>query len=108
MTANLGLLVVVLVSLALSTVLVLILARPLRLVLSHLCPGAEATTFWVAFTGTMLYLAPLLFAVMFPTIPAAPVFVDVVRAALAASLSGAFASLLVVGYQVSRTRPRTA
>jgi hypothetical protein len=108
MTANLALLVVVLVSLSVSTVLVLILSRPLRLVLAQLCPGSNATVFWTSFTATMLYMAPLLFAVLFAAISAQPVFVDVVRAALAASLAGAFAALLVVGYQVSQARPRIA
>jgi hypothetical protein len=108
MTASVALFVVVLVSLLVSTVIVLILTRPLRLVLSQLCPGSNATTFWVSFTATMLYVAPLLFAVLFPTISANPLFVDVVRAALAASLAGAFAALLVIGYQVSQARPRTA
>ena len=108
MSASFALLMAVFVSLSVSTVLVVVLSRPLRQVLSQLCPGSDAATFWVAFTATMLYLAPLLFAMLFPTIPAVPVFVDVVRSALAASLFGAFSALLVVGYQVSRARPRTA
>jgi len=43
-------------------------------------------------------------ALLFPAIPATPVAVDIVRSALAASLSGAFAALIVVGYQVSQAR----
>jgi hypothetical protein len=108
MTATLALFVVLLVSLLVSTVLVSILARPLRLVLGQLCPDANATNFWVSFTATMLYVAPLLFAVLFAAISPTPVFTDVIRAALAASLTGAFAALLVIGYQVSKARPRTA
>jgi hypothetical protein len=106
MTPNLALLVIVLVSLLVSTVLVLTLARPLRLVLGQLCPGSDAATFWVSFTATMLYLAPLLLALLFPTITASPVLFEVVRAALAAALTGAVGALLVVGYQVSQARPR--
>ena len=105
MTPNLALLAIVLVSLIVSTVLVVTLSRPLRLVLGQLCPGSDAATFWVSFTATMLYLAPLLLAVLFPTISAPPVLVEVVRSALAASLIGAVGALLVVGYQVSHARP---
>jgi len=96
------------VSLSLSTVLALVLTRPLRLVLNHICPAGDAVAFWLSFTNTMLYLAPLLFAMLFVIIPVSPVLVDVIRSALGASLAGAFAALLVVGYQISRARSRTA
>ena len=106
MTLTIALLILVLVSLSVSTLLVLVLTRPLSLVLRQLCPGSEATVFWTSFTGVMLYVAPLLFSVVFPDIPTTPVGVSVVRSALAASLTGAFAALLVIGYQIARARPR--
>jgi hypothetical protein len=106
MTSMTALLILVLVSLSVSTLLVLVLTRPLSLVLRQLCPGSDATVFWTAFTCVMLYVAPLLISVVFGEIPATPVVVWVVRSALAASLTGAFAALLVIGYQIARARPR--
>lgn len=94
------------VSLALSTVLVGVLARPLNLILKQLCPATDASVFWLVFTGVMLYLTPLMFALLSlpsasPTEPAA-----VIRLALVAALFGAITALIVVGYQVANPRPR--
>ena len=106
MTDITALLALILLSLAISTLLVRVLTRPLRLILAQLCPGSDASVFWVAFTNIMLYIAPLMFAIIFTRIPDYPVAVDFLRSALASSLAGAFAALLVIGYQVSRPRPR--
>jgi hypothetical protein len=89
-----------------STLLVRVLTRPLRQILAQLCPGHDGTVFWVAFSGVMLYVAPLMFALIFTRIPAEPIPVDILRSSLASSLTGAFAALLVIGYQISRPRPR--
>jgi hypothetical protein len=101
-----ALLTLISLSLLMSTLLVRVLTRPLRQILAQLCPDRDGTVFWVAFTGVMLYVAPLMFALIFTRIPAEPIPVDIVRSALASSLAGAFAALLVVGYQLSRPRPR--
>jgi hypothetical protein len=106
MSGLFALLTAVLVSAAVSSVVVLALKRPLRMALQQICPGADAIAFWVSFTTTMLYLAPLLFAVLFVLIPASPSLVDVLRSALAAALAGTFAALLVIGYQIAKARPR--
>ena len=59
----------------------------------------------MSFTTVMLYVTPLLFTLLFlGTLIAADV-VNIVRTALAASLFGTFAALLVVGYQIARARP---
>jgi len=96
------------VSLVLSTVLLTVMARPLRLILRQLCPETDASAFWLVFTGVMLYLTPLMFAVFFP--PTADVVepVSVLRAAMVAASFGAFAALLVIGYQVANGRARAA
>jgi hypothetical protein len=39
--------------------------RPLRKVLNQLCPGSDATSFWMSFTTVMLYVTPLLVTVLF-------------------------------------------
>jgi hypothetical protein len=97
--------IAVTVSLFLSTSISVVMMRPLRGVLTQLCPGSDATRFWMSFTTVMLYVTPLLFTLLFlGTVIAADV-VNIVRTALAASLFGSFAALLVVGYQIARARP---
>ncbi len=105
MSQLLALSIAVTVSLFLSTSISVVMMRPLRGVLNQLCPGSEATGFWLSFTTVMLYFTPLLFTLLFlGTVIVADV-VNIVRTALAASLFGTFAALLVVGYQIARARP---
>jgi len=49
-----------LISLALSTMVLLALSRPLVRVLASLCPTGESAAFWLAYTRVMLTIAPLL------------------------------------------------
>ncbi|HEX7418212.1 MAG TPA: hypothetical protein VF315_09180 [Steroidobacteraceae bacterium] len=105
MTQTIAFTTAVLVSVALSTVLFCVLWRPLQLILAHLCSSAEAARFWVAFTGVMLFLAPLLITALFAPEAAQPTTVAVLRAAMSASLFGAMVALLVVGWQLARPRP---
>jgi hypothetical protein len=79
--------------------------KPLREALEKLHPGGGMTVFWVSFTTVMLYVAPLLFTLLFEGAVIVSETVNIVRAALAASLFGSFAVLLVVGYQFSQARP---
>jgi hypothetical protein len=105
MSQLLALSIAVTVSLFLSTSISVVMMKPLRGVLNHLCPGSDATSFWMSFTTVMLYVTPLLFTLLFlGTVIVADV-VNIVRTALAASLFGSFAALLVVGYQIARARP---
>lgn len=106
MSASFALIAAVAVSLALSTALVFILTRPLRLILAHLCTGADATQFWVAFTGVMLFLAPLLMTLLWLPTQALIATADVLQGSLRSSVFGALAALLIVGWQISRARPR--
>ena len=93
------------VSLFLSTSISVVMMKPLRGVLNQLCPGSHATNFWISFTTVMLYVTPLLFTLLFVGPVMIADSVNIVRTALASSLFGAFAALLVVGYQISRARP---
>jgi hypothetical protein len=97
------------VSLALSTILVVVLTRPLRLVLTTLCERSEGVSFWVAFTSLMLYLTPLLVTVVRSGgsyLEFAPI-AEVVRASLSAAVIGALLALLPVAWQISQARPRS-
>lgn len=94
----------VLISLTLSTVIVVVMIKPLRAVLQQLCPRSDGITFWMSFTTVMFYIAPLLFTLLFESTIIVPDLVNVVRTGLASSLLGSFAALLVVGYQISQAR----
>jgi hypothetical protein len=99
-----ALVLAVLVSLSFSTLVALVITGPLRAVLRQLCLEDNASAFWIPFTTVMLYITPLLFTVLFLNV-LTPSLVDTLRIALASSLFGGFAALLVVGYQISRARP---
>jgi len=96
----------ILVSLAVGTLLVGVMTQPLRLILKHICPGTDATIFWVAVTAVMFYLTPLMSAVLFMPTASLGEPVAVIRTALLAALFGAAAALLFVGYQVAKGRPQ--
>jgi hypothetical protein len=95
------------VSTAISTGILVALLRPLRLVLSELCPGASGQRFWGAFTAVMLYITPLLGTVMVhdPVRPA--LLLETVQRAMTSALVAAVGALLVLGWQIARARPVT-
>jgi hypothetical protein len=105
MSQLLALSISVIVSLFLSTSISVVMMKPLRGVLNQLCPGSHATNFWTLFTTGMLYVTPLQFTLPFKGTVMVADSVSIVRTALASSLIGSFAALLVVGYQISRARP---
>ena len=93
------------VSVIVSTIVTVAMTEPLRIVLRQLCLDSNATAFWIPFTTVMFYIAPLLFTMLFESAVLVPEWVNTLRTALAASLFGCFAALLVVGYQIARARP---
>jgi hypothetical protein len=93
------------VSVIISTIVIVVMTEPLRIVLKQLCLDSNATAFWVPFTTIMFYVTPLLFTMLFEGALLVPDGVNTLRTALAASLFGCFAALLVVGYQIARARP---
>jgi hypothetical protein len=94
------------VSLIVSTIVTVVMMEPLRVVLRQLCLDNNATAFWIPFTTVMFYVTPLLFTVLFESTVLVPDLVPSLRTALASSLFGEFAALLVVGYQIAQARPR--
>jgi hypothetical protein len=93
------------VSVIVSTIVTVAMTKPLRIVLRQLCLDSNATAFWIPFTTVMFYITPLLFTMLFESAVLVPEWVNTLRTALAASLFGCFAALLVVGYQIARARP---
>jgi hypothetical protein len=93
------------VSVIVSTIVTVAMTEPLRIVLRQLCLDSNATAFWIPFSTVMFYITPLLFTMLFESAVLVPEWVNTLRKALAASLFGCFAALLVVGYQIARARP---
>lgn len=108
MTSATVLITALAVSLALSTILVVVLVKPLRLVLSTLCERGEGIPFWVAFTSLMLYLTPLFITVVRQggAHLEAESVAEIVRMSLSTAVLGAFVALLPVGWQIATARPR--
>jgi hypothetical protein len=106
MNQETALVITVALSLSLSAVIWIFLARSLRAVLQKLCPDPVSTRFWMAFTALMLTVTPLFFTLSFSDTAPMSTISTVVRTGLASSLFGSGAALLVVGYQIAKGRPR--
>jgi hypothetical protein len=104
MSPILALSIAIAVSLMLSAIVAVVMTGPLRGVLKQLCLNSDASAFWIPFTTVMFYVTPLLFTVLFESTVVPLELVGIVRTALASSLFGAFAALLVVGYQIAGAR----
>lgn len=96
------------VSVLVSTTLVAGLMRPLRALLRRTCPAVEGENFWARFTVLMLYISPLLIALVFglpyPDALAQLNAGQVVQKVLSASLFGAFVALGGIGLRMSTLR----
>jgi hypothetical protein len=100
--------IAVTISSAISTIVFLGLMQPLRALLRRACPGTEGEDFWMRFTVLMLYLCPLLIALVFGLpIPDALAKFDagqIAQKVLSAALFGAVAALAVIGLRLSTLR----
>ena len=103
MNAFTPLIIAVVVSLLLSTAILLAIAKPLRQLLAQICKEGQSTSFWVAFTAVMLYVAPLFIAVFWTPIYNTSM-VETLRTALESALFGAFAGLVVIGLKLANAR----
>jgi hypothetical protein len=93
------------ISLIVSTIVTFVMTEPLRIVLRQLCLDSNSAAFWIPFTTVMFYVTPLLFTMLFESTVMVPELGNILRTSLASSLFGGFAALLVVGYQIARSRP---
>jgi hypothetical protein len=112
MSALQAMAIAIAISLGISTLVVAGLMAPLRAVLRRVCPGPEGENFWARFTVLMLYLSPLMIALVFG-VPYAKVLEQLdagqlAQRVLSAALFGAFAALGGVGLRMAtlRTPPR--
>jgi hypothetical protein len=93
-------------SLLVSTAVVTAMSRPLGRALGALCKSEGDIRFWGTFTAVMLYVTPLMFTMFWYWAGVEPfAIVTVLRSALAMALLGSFAGLLVVGYNIAKSRP---
>jgi hypothetical protein len=112
MSALQAMAIAIAISACVSTLLVAGLMTPLRAVLRRVCPGQEGENFWTRFTVLMLYLSPLLIALVFGVPHAAELAQldtgQVVQRVLSSTVFGAFAALGGIGLRMAtlRTSPR--
>lgn len=104
-----SLVVALFVSLAISTMLSLALMQPLQGLLHQICPAVEGESFWTRFTVVMLFVAPMLIALVFG-LPDNFTFTQfnagqVVRKIISATLFGAFATLAGIGWKLASFAP---
>jgi hypothetical protein len=108
MSALQAMAIAIAVSVCVSTLLVAGLMPPLRAVLRRVCPGPEGENFWARFTVLMLYLSPLLIALVFG-VPYSEVLQkldagQLAQRVLSSTLFGAFAALGGIGLRMSTLR----
>jgi hypothetical protein len=100
--------IAIVISACVSTILVAGLMAPLRAVLRRVCPGPEGENFWARFTVLMLYLSPLLIALVFG-VPYSDALAQLDAGALAqrvlsSALFGAVAALGGIGLRMATVR----
>jgi hypothetical protein len=108
MSALQAMAIAIAVSVCVSTILVAGLMTPLRAVLRRACPGPEGEHFWARFTVLMLYLSPLLIALVFG-VPYGDLLIELdagqlAQRVLSSALFGAFAALGAIGLRMATLR----
>jgi hypothetical protein len=108
MSALQAMAIAIAISACVSTILVMGLITPLRAVLRRVCPGPEGENFWARFTVLMLYLSPLLIALVFG-VPFSRELAqldagELAQRVLSSALFGAFAALGGIGLRMATLR----
>lgn len=100
-----SLIVALVVSLTISSMLAAALVQPLRGLLHQICPAIEGENFWTRFTVVMLFVAPMLIALVFglPDTFTVDGFStgQLVKKIIASTLFGAFATLAGIGMKLA-------
>ncbi len=84
------------ISIFASIITMLLISKPLKESLLELCPTVELANFWLAYTRTMMLIAPLLLVLLINSTHDGHVFSDF-RSALIATFSGLLLGLIVIG-----------
>ena len=99
----------VVICVCLSTIVTVILTRPLRRLLVDACGSPERAHFWVVYSDAMIFLAPLVATIVFgKSSDLSGATLSFYKAALGSALFGIFVALTAVGLQVARLVPRRA
>ena len=86
----------VFLSLILSTIVLLIIATPLKKMLQNVCQSNEQALFWVAYTRTMLFISPLLMVILVGLLADAHGLMHI-KVTLISALGGLVFGLMVIG-----------
>lgn len=111
MSALQAMAIAIAISACVSTILVTGLMAPLRALLRRVCPGPEGESFWARFTVLMLYLSPLLIALVFGVPYTNELALldagQLAQRVLSSALFGAFAALGGIGLRMATLRTPT-
>ncbi len=83
-------------SLTLSSIVLLVLATPLRKLLEDLSHSKEQAFFWLAYTRTMLYISPLLMVILVGALADAEGLAHI-KVTLISALGGLLLGLMIIG-----------
>jgi hypothetical protein len=96
------------VSLALSTILSVVILPPARSVLQKSCPSGEGVSFWTRFTVLMLFLGPLIvtliFGVPYSDLSSKLSTTDLIVRIVTSALVGSFLTLAGIGLRMGTLR----
>lgn len=100
-----------LISIAVSLLVLHVLAGPLIKILSRICPDEQAAIFWLSYTKIMLTIAPLVLVLLVDMLSHFSNPMDNLRLALIAALGGMLIGLHSVGkrlgkFEISPQNPR--
>ena len=93
----------IILSLAISTFVTLAIRRSLNDMLVEVCGTEKRARFWLVFTNTLLFMAPLLAVMLFGgsgTSTETVLDVGYLRQTISSIIGGLFITLLVVGVQI--------
>jgi len=102
MSAYILLSIEILISIALSGVVLYVLSEPLKNLLNRLCPDESAAVFWSSYTKVMLFIAPLVLVLIVDMFQHFSNPLDNLRLALIAALVGMLIGVHEVGKRLGR------
>ena len=89
----------VFLSLTLSSIVLLIIATPLRKLIQNLCHSDEQAYFWLAYTRTMLFISPLLMVILVGALANAEGLAHI-KVVLISALAGLLLGLMIIGRKI--------
>jgi hypothetical protein len=96
-----------LITAAISLLVVIYLKRPLHRVLVELCGSGERASFWTAFSGVTLTLAPVILAMQYtPELNSRTEMMFQIAEQLKWGLLGLLIAVVILGWVLSRFIPR--